>query len=136
MREGEERGWDWDEAPLRFARARNDIAAVQALLMVELPDTAAFHAQQAVEKVLKGLLAAAAEPLRRTHNIEALADLAHPHWPSLVELPFSLVRVDHWYVDTRYPGGAEATPDASEIAAAAEAIAQLLDRVMSEAGPP
>lgn len=35
-------------------------------------DTACFHAQQAVEKYLKGFLAFAEQPIPRTHNLEEL----------------------------------------------------------------
>lgn len=68
------RGW--------FRKADSDLTACRR--MVESPgpyDTACFHAQQAVEKYLKALLAFAEQPIPRTHNLEELERLCatcHP----------------------------------------------------------
>ena len=42
-------------------------------------DTACFHAQQAVEKLLKAWLTPAEQPILRTHDVEELADLCTAH---------------------------------------------------------
>jgi HEPN domain-containing protein len=59
------RGW--------MAKADSDLAS--AILIVDSPgpyDTACFHAQQAAEKFLKGLLAFYGQPFPHTHNLEEL----------------------------------------------------------------
>jgi HEPN domain-containing protein len=62
------RGW--------LRKADSDLETVRTLLNAGGPyDTACFHAQQAVEKLLKALLASAGSPIPRTHNLEDLADL-------------------------------------------------------------
>ena len=65
-----------DEAALAlgwFLKAESDLKTAQRTEQSEGPfDTACFHAQQAVEKYLKGLLAFRREPFHRTHNLEEL----------------------------------------------------------------
>ena len=59
------RGW--------FVKAESDLYTAQQMLKSDGPyDTACFHAQQAVEKYLKGLLAFRNQPFQRTHNLEEL----------------------------------------------------------------
>jgi len=127
---------EWNEALLWLAKARDDLAAGRVLLAAELLDPAAFHVQQALEKGLKALLAAAGEPLRKTHDIGQLAGFANAHWPDIIELPFRLTGVGQWYVGSRYPGTQEQGPDAAEIVAALEAVADLLNLAASGAAPP
>ena len=78
-----------DEAR-RFVRlAQDDLAAFRALVV--LPQIrrglAFFHAQQAIEKSLKAVLFAHGIPVRKTHDLFALADvlnqsgIATPHTP-------------------------------------------------------
>jgi HEPN domain-containing protein len=62
------RGW--------FLKAESDLSAARRVLDGEGPfDTACFHAQQAAEKLLKGLRAFHDQPFPRTHNLEELARL-------------------------------------------------------------
>ena len=59
------RGW--------FLKAESDRHTVKRLLAGDGPyDTTCFHAQQAAEKYLKGLLALMEQPIPRTHNLEEL----------------------------------------------------------------
>ncbi len=62
----------------------------RTLLSGDQIDLAAFLVQQALEKALKALLVAAAQDVRRTHDIDALATLARAHWPQLLASPFPL----------------------------------------------
>src|SRR5215467_9544638 len=100
----------WREALLWVAKAEADIAGARTLLSSEQHELAAFLIQQALEKALKALLVAAAQDVRRTHDIEALATLARAHWPQLLPSPFRLAVVTQWYVSTRYPGFDEPSP--------------------------
>jgi len=70
------RGW--------FLKAESDLNAARRVVESDGPyDTVCFHAQQAVEKYLKGLLAFRGQPFPPTHNLEQLQHLgeALPAWP-------------------------------------------------------
>lgn len=84
----------WREALSWLEKANEDARAVRLLLSSGLISLAAFHVQQATEKALKALLTAAAQDVRRIHDVAAPAELARVHWPSLVEDPFPLVLVN------------------------------------------
>lgn len=63
------RGW--------LAKADNDLLAGQHLLSAGPYDIVCFHAQQAIEKLLKGLLAFYDQPPPRTHDLEEVTARAH-----------------------------------------------------------
>jgi HEPN domain-containing protein len=70
------RGW--------LLKAASELLTVQRLLDAAGPyDTACFHAQQAVEKVLKALLAWTEQPIPKTHNLEELELLCRHVVPQL-----------------------------------------------------
>ena len=117
----------WQEAESWFRRAREDLSVARLVLPAKLTDSAAFHVQQTLQKLLKGLLAAADQELFKSHNIEELAKLAHAHWPAIVASPFPLQKVGDWYVGSRYPDAEEPTPDPEVVAEALDAVAALLD---------
>jgi HEPN domain-containing protein len=58
-----------------LAKAESDLAAAQQLLANGPFDVVCFHAQQAIEKLLKGLLAYYNQPPPRTHDLEELQRL-------------------------------------------------------------
>lgn len=68
-----------------FRKADSDLDALKRLLEGGGPfDTACFHAQQAVEKYVKGLLAQAGRPFPFTHDLEELQRIGTadvPGWP-------------------------------------------------------
>ena len=65
------RGW--------FLKAESDLSDAQRTVVSDGPfDTACFHAQQAAEKYLKGLLAFHEEPIPKTHDIEELQRFCLP----------------------------------------------------------
>ncbi len=102
-----------DEAR-RFVRlAQDDFAAFGVL--VKLPQIrqglAFFHAQQAIEKSLKAALFVHAVPVRRTHDLYALADLLNQSGISTPHTPQELACVNPYAVECRY--GDEATPSVS-----------------------
>src|SRR6266481_4981854 len=98
----------------------------QAVIAGGQPDLGAFHVQQALEKALKALLVAAAQDVRRSHDIDMLATLARGHWPDLLPAPFALAAVSQWYVTTRYPDPDAVLPTAAEVGEALEAVASLI----------
>ena len=88
------RGW--------FLKAESDLNTAQRMAESDGPyDTACFHAQQAAEKYLKGLLAFRGVPFHRTHNLEELQRLGEslPAWP-LAGL--DLAELSSYAVEARY----------------------------------
>jgi len=88
------RGW--------FLKAESDLKTARRMVESDGPyDTACFHAQQAVEKYLKGLLAFRGQPFPPTHNLEELQHLgeALPAWP-LAGL--DLAELSSYAVEVRY----------------------------------
>ena len=68
------RGW--------LRKAESDLVAAERIVVGPGPyDTACFHAQQAIEKTLKGFLAFHGEPIPRSHDLEELAQLCQQHEP-------------------------------------------------------
>lgn len=68
-----------------------------------LIDPAAFRCQQAGEKIIKGLLVAAAIKAPRIHDLEALAALAAPSYPDLALMMEDIAPASVWLARTRYP---------------------------------
>ena len=72
--------FQWEEARLWLAKAAEDLAVAHLPIREEFVFPASFHAQQALEKLLKALLVAAAQDIRRTHDIDDLALEANRFW--------------------------------------------------------
>ena len=87
-------------------KARNDlITAQQILLLPDGPtDTPCFHAQQAVEKVLKALLTAEGIVFPRTHDLMPLLDMAISVLPDLENFREAFAELSGYAVEVRYPG--------------------------------
>ncbi len=96
-----------------MAKATNDLVAGERLLAAGGPyDAVCFHAQQAVEKALKALLALAQAPIPHTHNLEdlqaactALTSVAVPERLST----WDLAELTPFAVESRYD--VEFSPD-------------------------
>lgn len=89
------RGW--------MAKADSDLLVVRRMLEGSGPyDTACFHAQQAIEKMLKGFLLFHGLPIPRTHDLEELQHscLAIQSLPELARL--DLVQTSDYAVMARY----------------------------------
>jgi HEPN domain-containing protein len=112
----------WEEAERWLTKAAEDLAAGRLLASGGMRDPAAFHAQQALEKVLKALLVAAAQDLRKTHDLETLSVLANKHWPTLISAPFPLAYLTRWYLTSRYPGIDDVSPTSEEISDSLQTI--------------
>lgn len=118
----------WDEAGQWFVKADEDIRAARVLLDAAPPllPSAAYHCQQVAEKLIKGLLAAAENPLQRTHDLDALAEMAMRDFPDLAEHLDFCRPLTSWGTIFRYPmidADATMTPSRSEIAEAIERLA-------------
>lgn len=94
------RGW--------LRKADSDILAMDASLEAGAFDAACFHAQQAVEKLLKAFLIHSDLPLVHTHNLEKLLDQCasvEPAFRGLVEVvaPLTPYAVEVRYDDDFWP---------------------------------
>ncbi len=84
-------------------KARSDIYAAESILTGEGPfDTACFHAQQAIEKSLKSLLAFWENPIPRTHDLDELQRLCLAIHPSRQLMELDLTEVTDYAVQLRY----------------------------------
>jgi HEPN domain-containing protein len=85
-----------------------DRRAVVACLATDPPlrGVAAFHCQQALEKLLKGFLVLAARRSRKTHSLAQLGAAAQASFPEIGELVTAAKGWSGWAVDFRYPGAA------------------------------
>lgn len=118
----------WAEASLWLAKADDDIRVASMTLAADPPmlDPAAFHCQQAVEKIIKALLIAAAVAAPRSHDIEMLAGKAAPFYPALEQQMLSFAHLTEWLTASRYPdlggGLGEEIGDVADMLAAVKAF--------------
>jgi HEPN domain-containing protein len=100
-----------------LVRADEDLAACRILSgQASLVRTAVgFHAQQAVEKLLKAMLTWHQIEFPKTHDLTALLDLVASFDGDLAASLADLDELTHYAVATRYPGDyADLTPEATE----------------------
>ena len=121
-----------------FRKADSDLADARRTAASDGPyDTACFHAQQAVEKYLKGVLAWRSFEIPRTHDLEELQRLCtQPEpWPELAVC--DLTDLTAYAVELRYD--AEFWPPqptaADAIKLAEQVRACVLDRMPSNTRP-
>lgn len=103
--------------------AERDIAGIEHLLP-DLPDLAAFHAQQAAEKLARAVCLHEGLPDLRTHDIARITEqLAqeHPLRNSLVKLDSLTGAATAW----RYPDAAGGFPRAPELSEIRTALKQI-----------
>lgn len=116
------RGW--------FRKADSDLATTRKLLEGEGPyDTACFHAQQAAEKYLKGLLAFKDQPIPFIHDLNDLEQLCSSVEPRL-DLPLlSLAELTPFAVELRYDF--EFWPDAGTVEEAIDTTERVREAVLA-----
>jgi HEPN domain-containing protein len=102
-----------------------DRRSAHALLALEPPaiDTACFHIQQAIEKMLKACIVLHRLRMPFTHDIAGLLAIL-PSDPVLDELAFQLSVTTDYAVSLRYPGGR--TPEMNEVNESLKAMEELL----------
>lgn len=120
-------------------KASHDRRAARALLAQTPPitDAAAFHCQQAVEKLLKGFLVHWRDPFERIHDLEELLDQCAKRDPSLSPLRHRVAPLTAYAVRFRYPGATD--PTVEQVRSALEIVAEVwtlvLDRLPGEVRP-
>jgi uncharacterized protein len=119
--------------------AERDRRSVLACLAADPPlyDSAAFHCQQALEKLLKGFLTLAGRRGGKTHSLEQLGNLAQASFPEIAELVGAAHGWSEWAWVYRYPEeDTPPVPDEAEIRAALEVIDRLAARLRAASPEP
>jgi HEPN domain-containing protein len=89
---------DWLDA------ASMDIETVESLLKNErLTGQVAFHAQQAIEKVLKGLMEEHGDRIPKVHSLSKLFDSCSVYFDFQFDEDL-VIALDSLYIESRYPG--------------------------------
>ena len=131
------RRWQRVEAWMRHAA--EDARIAHACLHIVPPSRggAAFHCQQAAEKLLKGFMVQAGVDFRKTHDLDTLSQSVLPHAPSIEPLLNPIRAWTTWSVAWRYPGEAEPEPDpdVEELREALDLITRLTEALRSRAPP-
>lgn len=125
--------WQAVERWLRVAE--RDRKMVLACMASDPPlyDGAAFHCQQAVEKLLKGFLTLAGRRGGKTHSLEQLGTLAQANFPDIAELVAAAYGWSKWAWVYRYPEeDAPPQPDEAEIRVALDVIDRQAARLRAE----
>lgn len=93
------------EARRWIAKACEDRRSAALILAADPPmtDPAAYHCQQAAEKLLKALLAGLGMPIPRSHDLKRLAAETMPHHPALAADMEAISDLTPWATATRYP---------------------------------
>lgn len=89
-------------------------------------DAVCFHAQQAVEKYLKGILQEIEKPFSKTHDLSVLLKLALSEFPELSVLADDLEWLSAFAIEFRYPGEEALEEDAKHALAIMERALSLL----------
>jgi HEPN domain-containing protein len=125
--------WNAVERWLRVAE--RDRRSVLACLAADPPlcDSAAFHCQQAVEKLLKGFLTLAGKRGGKTHSLEQLGSHAQASFPEIADLVAAARGWSDWVHVYRYPEeDAPPEPEEAEIRVALDVIGRLAARLRAE----
>ncbi len=129
----------WQEVLGWLRVADSDRRIAQICLDATPPawDGAAYHCQQAAEKLPKGFLVRANIDFGRTHDLQHLGHLAGRPFPVIRSMVESLAAWTHWAVAYRYPDdpGPEPQPTLSELHGALALIDELRGALLALAPP-
>jgi HEPN domain-containing protein len=130
----------WRRVEGWIRHAADDVRIARGCLGLDPPahGGAAYHCQQAAEKLLKGFLVLADIDFRRTHDLDTLADSALRHFPVLRRPLLTTIGAwTAWGVAYRYPAEDDPEPEPSteELCEALDAIAELDTALRSRAPP-
>ena len=93
-------------------------------------NSAAYHCQQAAEKLIKGMLVVAGIHFPKTHDLLTLSKLAETCYPADVGMLAETVSLTEWAYAYRYPGMEDGPPPhEAEIAGALDLIERLSARL-------
>jgi len=113
-----------DLARALASKAESDLRMAEIGLEHDAPlDAVAFHLQQTAEKLLKALLESRGVEYPRTHDVEALLDLALTDFAVLDRFRERLLGLNAYAVEIRYD--AAMYPDREEVLSALETVRDL-----------
>ena len=122
-----------DNARGLLKKAESDLFTAQTVLATgRALDSVCFHAQQAVEKSLKAVLAAGDLPYPWTHNLQQLSALVKPVMPSIQPLESRMSELTPFAVGLRYDPDFEPSADEAERAVStAQEVFRLVEIFLS-----
>jgi len=90
---------------LWFKKAESDIKTIENNLKSDSPptDTICFHAQQSIEKYIKGTLIYYNQHISKTHDLVNLLSIIVKHLPELSLFEEELEEINTYGVEIRYP---------------------------------
>lgn len=87
-------------------KGEDDLRSLE--ILIKYPEgpasTGCFLAQQAVEKFLKALQAAANLEFKKTHDLIELATPLAEFYPEIKKFYEDFLSLNQYYIETRYPG--------------------------------
>ncbi|MBI4690230.1 MAG: HEPN domain-containing protein [Nitrospirae bacterium] len=88
-----------------FKRANNDLKDIENNLKDTDPptDVICFHAQQAIEKYIKGVLIHFEQHITKTHDLIFLLNSISNYVPELLKFKSELKEISRCAVEVRYP---------------------------------
>ncbi len=88
-----------------FKKADSDLRTIENNIKSEAPptDTICFHAQQAIEKYVKGALIYFGKHITKTHDLVNLLTSITKYVPELENLENEFHEISHYGVEVRYP---------------------------------
>jgi HEPN domain-containing protein len=124
--------WQAVEDWLAVAGEDRRVAAACLAMQPPMRGVAAFHSQQAVEKLLKGYLTLAGKRSRKTHSLSQLGALATEAFPEIGDVAADAEAWSGWAVEYRYPsqrGRRKPLPEDAELRRALAVIDTLAARL-------
>ena len=129
----------WLKVQEWIAIAADDQRAARTLISLDPPllGIAAYHIQQAAEKLLKAVLVRANRDFRKTHDLEGLVRIAVETTGSLASFATPMGDWTAWSVMFRYPSetGPEPEPPVEELWAALDVLASFQDALQALGHP-
>ena len=120
--------------------ARSDVQAARLCRDAAPPELgiAAYHCQQAAEKLLKGFLVLAGVDFGKTHDLDELGRTVLTAFPDLGSMAQPMGAWTNWSVAYRYPDEPNPPPEpsAEELDAALAVNGRLADALNERASPP
>jgi HEPN domain-containing protein len=115
-----------------FDRAKEDLDVVSEIIeRDDLTNMVAFHSQQAVEKIMKGVIEEFEIGFVKTHNLERLLDIINEKIKLNPPLEI-LKRLDEVYINARYPGDLGLLPSGKPSFQEAEELYNFADSFYNE----
>jgi HEPN domain-containing protein len=123
------------EVALEWLRYADDDLRIAEVLLVnapELPWGAAFHCQQALEKMAKAILVAMRTEPPKLHDIGVLGGLVSDSQLHLSQRISALAELTSWYVAPRYPNAViDSIPIQAEVRSAPVQLRELRKQIDS-----